>query len=380
MECQKHLFSLDPEAHYLNCAYKAPLLKSAEAACLAALKRDKNPHQIGIPDFFNDATDIRHQFARLVNTQPKRIAIIPATSYGFRSALANIKGKHKGTALITEDEFPSGYYALERWCQENDNQLTTVPRPKNNSMADWNAQILQQITDQTSVVLVSTVHWMTGSQFDLKAIGEHCRKVNAKLIVDGTQSVGAIPFDVEKTPVDALICAGYKWLMGPYSLGVAYYNESFDNGLPIEDGWINKSNARNFQRLTNYETGYPEGAGRYSVGENSNFLLTPILKASLTQLNEWGPENIEQYCGELIAPLMEFLDGTAIVREADPYFSKHLFGLQLPEGIDLHHLKQILADKQISVSLRGDYLRVAVNVYNDPADLEALINVLGAVL
>lgn len=376
MDCQKHLFSLHPDTHYLNNAYKAPLLKSAEQACLKALTRDRNPQGIGIPDFFNVSTIIRQQFAQLIHSEPNRIAIIPSTSYGFRSALANIKGKANGTALISEDEFPSGYYALERWCKEQNNQLITINRPKNQKMADWNEAILNQITDRTSVVLVSTVHWMTGSKYALKAISQRCLEVNAKLIVDGTQSVGALPFDVRETPVDALVCAGYKWLFGPYSLGVAYFNPSFDHGQPIEDCWINKGNAQQFQRLTNYEPGYPQGAVRYSVGETSNFLLSPILKEGLTQLNAWGPENIEQYCSRLIEPLLDFLGSTSISRESDPYFSSHLFGLQLPAGLDLQQLKETLATEQIFVSLRGDYLRVSVNVFNDEADISALIGVL----
>jgi len=379
MECQKHLFSLAPGAHYLNNAYKGPLLKSAEQACLNAIERNRNPYEIGVKDFFEDSQAIRNQFAKLINTTPNRIAIIPSTSYGFRSVLVNIKGKKNGTALITEDEFPSGYYALERWCSEQSNQLITLKRPADNTAVTWNAQLLEQITEQTSVVLVSTVHWMTGSKFSLKKISDRCQQVGAKLVVDGTQSVGAIPFDVEEIPVDALICAGYKWLFGPYSLGVAYLNTSFDDGQPIEDSWINKDNAQNFQRLTNYEVGYPEGAGRYSVGETSNFTLSPVLKAGLTQLNAWGVENIQQYSRELVTPFLSFLDDTAVVREADPYFSHHLFGLQLPAGMDLKRFKETLGEAQIYVSLRGDYLRVSVNIYNDENDLKALENVLRSV-
>ncbi len=380
MNCQKHLFSLSQDTHYLNNAYKAPLLRSAEDACLKALNRDRNPQGISIPDFFNEPAEIRKQFARLINTTENRVAIIPSTSYGFRSAFANIKGKPNGKALITEDEFPSGYYALKRWCSEQSNQLVSVDRPSNGNMADWNQNLLNQITDQTSVVLLSVVHWMTGSKFDLKAISARCRAVGAKLIVDGTQSIGACSFDVQSIPVDALICAGYKWLLGPYSVGVAYMNESFDHGQPIEDCWLNKANADQFQRLTNYEDGYPVGAVRYSVGEASNFLLAPILRAGLTQLNEWGVDNMEQYCGRLIAPLLDFLEDTPIERTADPYFSNHLFGLKLPAGIDLKQMKQTLAQEQIYVSLRGDYLRVSVNVYNDSEDVTALINVLNQVV
>jgi selenocysteine lyase/cysteine desulfurase len=65
------------------------------------------------------------------------------------------------------------------------------------------------------------VHWSDGSRFDPAEIGARARAVGAALIIDGTQSVGALPFDVRALFPDALICAGYKWLMGPYGIGLA---------------------------------------------------------------------------------------------------------------------------------------------------------------
>ncbi|MCB0621142.1 MAG: aminotransferase class V-fold PLP-dependent enzyme, partial [Saprospiraceae bacterium] len=78
----------------------------------------------------------------------------------------------------------------------------------------WNQRILEQIDDRTSVVLLSSAHWMNGLRFDLKAIGQRCREVGAKFLVDGTQSVGVLPIDVQDLHIDALICATYKWLLG----------------------------------------------------------------------------------------------------------------------------------------------------------------------
>ena len=60
------------------------------------------------------------------------------------------------------------------------------------------------------------VHWADGTIFDLEKIRKKTKEVGALLIVDGTQSVGAMPFDVNKIKPDALVCAAYKWLMGPY--------------------------------------------------------------------------------------------------------------------------------------------------------------------
>ena len=126
MNHQKHLFNLDEGKHYFNNAYKAPLLKSAEAACLQALERERNPYLIKPSDFFEDAVHIRELFANLIHADRKNVAIGPATSFFFATALSNIKSKTNGNAITVDDEFPSGYFALKRWCADHQNQLVTV--------------------------------------------------------------------------------------------------------------------------------------------------------------------------------------------------------------------------------------------------------------
>ena len=74
-----------------------------------------------------------------------------------------------------------------------------------------------------------------GVLFDLKAFRKRLDDFDGLLIVDGTQSIGALPFDVESVKPDALICAGYKWLLGHYGLGMAYLSPRFNDGRPIEE-------------------------------------------------------------------------------------------------------------------------------------------------
>jgi selenocysteine lyase/cysteine desulfurase len=214
---------------------------------------------------------------------------------------------------------------------------------------------------------------MSGIKFDLEAIGQKCYETGTLFIVDGTQSVGALPMDVKKFRINALVCAGYKWLMGPYSLALAYFDENFHEGKPLEESWMNRINAQEFSRLTQYEEEYMEGAGRFNVGETSNFILMPMLKASLAQIAEWKPENIQQYCKELIQPLLSCLKNLGVEPEEEAYFSNHLFALNLPKEIDREKLTQLLLQNNVYVSVRGEFLRISVNVFNDEKDIEKLI-------
>ncbi|MEZ4722554.1 MAG: hypothetical protein R2813_11835 [Flavobacteriales bacterium] len=116
MEPQSHLFSLRQGTHYLNCAYKAPLLKSAEAAALQALERERNPQDYNSQSFFEGVGDARDLFAGLVHCHPSQVALISSVSYGLASVFRNVpyrKGQH---AIVVDKEFPSGYMAVKRWC------------------------------------------------------------------------------------------------------------------------------------------------------------------------------------------------------------------------------------------------------------------------
>ena len=53
IECQKHLFNLDNEVTYLNCAYMSPLLKSVEKAGIEGLTQKRSPNVVTGNDFFD---------------------------------------------------------------------------------------------------------------------------------------------------------------------------------------------------------------------------------------------------------------------------------------------------------------------------------------
>lgn len=374
MECQKNLFSLRNNVHYLNCAYKAPLLKAAEAAAIQSLIRDRNPMDITADHYFEDMPIVRNLFAQIINAQANQIAIIPSASYGLSAVLKNTPSKKNGHAIAVKDEFPSGYFSLRKWAHQHSNDLITVePDDGNLKGESWNKNILAQINQNTSVVLLSSIHWMNGIKFDLEAIGSRCRQVGARFIVDGTQSVGALPMNIEQFNIDALVCAGYKWLLGPYSLSLAFFGDHYNDGEPLEESWLNRTNAKDFSNITAYGEHYKPKAGRYNVGETCNFTLMPMLKESLKQIVQWGPENIQQYTAQLIKPLMTFLKGLGIELEPDAYFCSHHFSLQLPETVDLDRLKENLTKNHVYLSVRGKYLRVAVNVFNDASDIDMLI-------
>ena len=108
------------------------------------------------------------------------------------------------------------------------------------------------------------------------------------LVVDGTQSVGALPFDVTAIRPDFLVVATYKWLLGPYAAGYLYVAPKHHDGMPIEHNWADRARSEDFTGLVDYRDAFQPGARRYDVGERGNFHLLPMANAALRQLHEWG--------------------------------------------------------------------------------------------
>jgi selenocysteine lyase/cysteine desulfurase len=374
IKCQKDLFALDSGVTYLNCAYKAPLLKEAEIDAIEAIKRERNPFKLKADNYFEISNNIRKEFSKIIGSHYNEIAILPSTSYGFANVFNNIKlsGKH---ALVVENEFPSGYFAVRKWCSINNKELL-ISKRENLTASEWNQKIIKSINSSTNLVMMSSIHWMNGTKFDLEQIGIKCKEVGAYFIVDGTQSVGATSINVKELNIDALICAGYKWLFGPYSMALGYFSEKFQNGNPIEESWMNRSNAKDFSNLTKYDISYKSMAGRYNVGQTTNFILSPIMLRGLIQINKWGISNIEEYCDKLAKDLIKKLKPLDITFESENYFKPHLFSLGLPDKINPLNLKNRLDKENIYISLRGSNIRVSLNIFNDDQDIERLISVI----
>ncbi len=382
LTCQKHLFDLPDDVTYLNCAYQGPLLKHLEKIGFDAISKRKRPYQYTVDDFFEPVKRLQKIFAKLINcTDYQRIAIIPSVSYGLANVVNNISLAGKKSIVLLEEQFPSNYYHWKRLAKEQGGLLKIVEAPNDysNRAQNWNERLLEAIDEQTAVVSLGNVHWADGSLIDLETVRDKTKHFGALMIIDGTQSVGALPIDVDRLKPDALICAGYKWLLGPYGTALAYYGPAFDNGKPIEENWINRLNSEDFQGLVNYQDQYKPKAARYSVGQNSNFFLVPMLNGAIEQIYEFQPARIQKYCKELTNGYLEKLQNMGCWIENEAFRSNHLFGIRLNDSFDFEALKKEFAKNQVHVSLRGDSIRVAPNVYNTTQDMEQLVNCLEAV-
>ncbi len=114
------------------------------------------------------------------------------------------------------------------------------------------------------------------------------------------------------------------------------------------------------------------------MAERANFFLAPIAEASLELLLRWSPVRIQRYCRELTRDLLDEAKTLGYEVEEEAWRSSHLFGLRMPEALDLFVLRDALSERNIVISLRGTALRVSINVYNDEEDVRVLAEALRA--
>jgi selenocysteine lyase/cysteine desulfurase len=383
MECKKDLFPLEDGLTYLNNASYSPLMKTSREAGIQGIDVKCFPQNITPQRHFTEHLHLRNQLKQLLNCENgDRIAIFPSVSYGMAIVAANLERlptiSLKKTVLILQEEFPNDTYAFTRVTEKLHLNIITVSSTSDfETMGEvWNQNILASINSETALVVVPNVHWFYGIVFNLQDISEKCREHGALLVIDGTQSIGAMPFDVQLIQPDAVIVSAYKWVFGPYSIAFGYFGPFFDEGIPIEESWMNRTNSENFSSLTILDSNYRPLAQRYNMGEFSEFINAPMLLDSVTHLLSWGIHEIQNYTESITKEPLDALVSMGCQFTASEYRPSHLFGLKLPSHCNPSDIVRSLREQKIIVALRGPLLRIAVSVYNDQEDLWRLVRAL----
>ncbi len=370
---QRQRFDMPRDVHYLNCAYMSPLSDTVRAALSAGAAKKTQPWTYRSDEFFSLAEGFRDSAAALMGTAADNIAIVPSVSYALATAAKNLPLAAGQSVIVLADQFPSNLYIWRERAAETGAHIITVQR---DAMLGWTAAVLDAIGPDTAIAALPHNHWADGGLLDLAAIGEKCRSVGAALVLDLTQSLGAMPFDIGSVQPDFCVSACYKWMMGPYGMGALYVAPKYQDGAPIEHGWANRAGAQDFSRLTDYRDDFQGGARRFDMGEKSNPPLLLAAKAGIDMLLEWGVENVSETLAAKTSAIADAARGIGLIADdigiRAPHFLSLRFGDGAPDG-----LTDRLAAAHVHVSLRGTSLRVTPHVYNDDADSAALIAALG---
>ena len=374
LEPQRHLFDIPPEVAYFNCAYNSPLLIEAGRVLVKGALSKCQPWQRKPNDFFDDAETFRELAARALGGNSECFAVIPSASYGT-STVARIFEEKLGRGdeiIVLEKAFPSNYLPWQKLGQVTGAELVVVEAPRD---FNWTQAVLDQITSRTKLVAIPNCHWTNGALLDLVAISEATRTVEACLSLELTQSLGALPVDIDQVRPDFVIAAGYKWMLFPYGLSLFYVDPRWHQGRPLEETWLGREGAEVFEKPLDCAAAYQAGARRFEMGQKSIPSLLPGALVALRQLGDWGVTNIADslaVINDRIADVLEARGWTPIPKQ---YRSPHLLGAVSEEGVPEDFVEK-LAAQNIYLSCRGESLRIAPHLHVNEQDLEKLLGVL----
>jgi selenocysteine lyase/cysteine desulfurase len=374
LKSQRHLFDIPREIAYFNCAYNSPQLNESRNRLLAGVAEKSQPWQRTPASFFEDAETVRRLAADVFGGDMDGYAVVPAASYGLSTAARAIEPRLKtgDGILVIAEEFPSNVLPWRRVAQETGAILKTVQTPED---GDWTRAILNSIDKSIKVVAVSTCHWTNGATIDLPPIGKACRESGSVLVVDATQTLGAMPFPMGEVQPDFLVAAGYKWLLCPYGFSLLYVSEQWRSARPLEETWLARSNAENFAALVKYSDSYLPGSRKFDVGEKCTATILPGAIAALEQIKAWGVESIAESLSAINAKIAAHLERKGFRLPAKALRCPHVFGAYLPPTYAGNLIAELRL-KDIYISQRGNALRFAPHLHIDDHDRDRLLNAL----
>lgn len=369
---QRQHFAIPAEVAYLDAAYLSPIPIAAAEAGVAGARTKAAPWDMTIASFYDEVEEARTLAASMIGAEPDEIALTAATSYGMSIAAANVPVPPGSAIVMMENEHTSNRYVWYELATRNGAHVMIASKPSDH---DWTAALIAAIRNSTrpvAVVAGSLVHWFEGILLDLEAVAQASRDAGACLVVDGTQWVGALPFDVRTVRPDFLSFATYKFLLGPYRQAFLYADRRWhEDGVTLEHHSWNRLGGEKPDFYKVNKPGFMAGARRFDMGQRSDFATLPSTIVSLKMLRGWGLESVAsrlQHLNRLIWGQAESR-GLIDARPVSPI--PHIAILELGDRLAPDAGPRLKA-AGVHVTLRGSKMRVSPHVYNDDADIARL--------
>ena len=374
---QRALFDIPRHVCYLNAASYSPLpLRTLEAG-RAAVGRKGAPWTLEAGFANAQHERARSAAARLIHAEPSDIALIPSISYGVATA-AKLLTIGRGTrVLVLENDHSS---PVLEWQARADAQGFAVETVRQPDDGDWTSAVLESIersgAPPVSLASISSVHWSDGGLIDVDKVGAALRQRGAAFLVDATHSTGVLTTDVKRLDPDFVIFPTYKWLLGPYGRAFLYVAKRHQGGIPLEQTASGRRNVRAENAVYFTDASYVPDARRYDMGERDHFISMEMASIGMEMMVEWGAPAVVQRLTMLTERIAASVRGIG-VHVPEPHLrAPHILSLAFKGGMPAG-LVEGLASEGVYVAPRLGRMRISPHVYNDEADVDRFVEVLG---
>lgn len=359
---------------YLNAASIGPIPDRTRRAVEAFGRRRAAPQDLPDAELMGVLERARASVAQLINASVDEIALTPNTSVGINVAAGALPLGAEDVVVVSEREFPANVYP---WFALRDRRVLVELVPTTATGWPDEERLLDRVADPAVKALaLSSVQFASGFHADLDRIGAACRDNDTFFVVDAIQSLGQVPLDVKRTPVDIVCSGGQKWLLSPWGSGFTYVRHDLIEQLrPPFAGWMAFQGTDDFSRLTDYAMEYRRTARRFEVG-TIPFQDVLGMAESVDMLLALGIERIRDHIVEVLAPIRAAAerDLIEVTSPVDPVHRSAITCLR-PPRVDVAFER--LKDAGIACSLREGAIRVSPHCYNAVGEMERVVEVLG---
>lgn len=313
----------------------------------------------------------RRLAAQLINADPLDVAFVPNTSAGVAIVAEGFPWKAGDNVVVPAEEYPANQYPWMNLAGRGVEVRRVASRDNRVAIDDLRAAM----DARTRILAVSSVEFSSGYRNDLDALGSLCRERSAYLFVDAIQSLGVLPLDVKKTPVDWVAADGHKWLLGPEGAGIFWCRRELVEVLhPTTVGWKSVVGDLDFSTI---DFTLKTHAGRWEGG-TPNVPGVAGLGASLDVLQRIGIDAVAERVLALTDHLCEAAEraGLTVFSSRRDAEKSGIVSLTVPGD-----LKTLVAKCRAAgavVNRRAGRLRVSPHCYNTPEELDRLVEIVAA--
>jgi selenocysteine lyase/cysteine desulfurase len=355
---------------YLNCAYHGPMPRVAKEALDVAVALRANPGLMRNEYHFAFPDAYRRAVGALVGADPSTISLTDSATAGAMVVANGLDWRAGDEVVIPRGEFPSNRLPFQqlaaRGVTVREVDLGDGPTPEE--------ALVDALSRKTRVLAASWVGFSDGRRLDLAALGRACRDRGVLFVVDGSQGIGGLPFDLGRTPCDVLISAGYKWLLGPYGLGFVRVEPELAARLEIRNAnWFASRGAEDFNRLADLPFDPVAGGRRFDMNEPASFFNVAAGIASARYVASVTPGAVEAHCRTLNDRIAAGLPPGFAALGLDAPLRSNILCFTGPDETATARALERLRARRIAVSARENAIRVSPHVYNTVADVDTLL-------
>jgi selenocysteine lyase/cysteine desulfurase len=357
-------------------AHQGPLPRPAVEATARAAALKAAPHRIGDDDFRAVPERLRGLLGRLVGSPAEQIVLGNSTSYGLHLIANGLPWEHGDEVLVIEGDYPATVLPWQRLSGQGVQVRPLCPADGPLTAGELTAAI----SPRTRLLAVTWVDSFTGRTLDLDALGTVCRRAGVVLVVNASQALGARPIDVQRTPVDAVVSCGYKWLCGPYATGFAWLHPALANRLrPQQAYWLTMQAGRGLDQMRQTTIRDDLGVEAFDVFCPASFATTLPWIAALELLLDLGIKTVADWDQQLVDRLLAGLDSDQYQLISPPSGpARSTLVVLRRTGGSSRHRHERLTGAGIDTAYREGNLRLSPHLFNTTADIDHALEVLHA--